>query len=88
MLPDRCTVQEGGRRCPSPPEFVISVVVGSDEYMIGVTCARHKHAASKKTGSLQREGRIPDGKVSFGPLKAVGTDCVRGDPDDLIRING
>jgi len=86
MFPDRCTVKERGRQCASPPEFVISVAVGSDEYMIGVTCGRHKRGVSERIGSLQREGKIPGGKISFEPLRAVGTDCIKGDADDLIRI--
>lgn len=89
MLPDRCTVQENGRQCPNPPAFVISVAVGSDEFMIGVTCDRHRAGVSEKVRSLQREGRIPKGKVNLEALKAVGTDCVRGGGgcgDDLIRI--
>ncbi len=86
MFPDRCTVKESGRRCASPPEFVISVTAESGQYMVGVTCGRHKRGVSEKIGSLQREGRVPDGKISFEPLKAIGTDCIRGSTDDLIRI--
>lgn len=86
MLPDRCTVREDGKQCVSPPEFVISVTVGSDAYMIGVTCGRHRNGVSKKVKSLQRERKVPDGKVNFEPLKAVGTDCIKGSADDLIQI--
>jgi len=86
MFPDRCTVTEKGKQCASPPEFVISVTVESGEYMIGVTCGRHRRGMSERIGPLQREGKIPSGKVSFEPLKAVGTDCIRGSTDDLIRI--
>jgi len=87
MFPDRCAVKEKGRQCSSPPEFVISVTVESGEYMIGVTCGRHKHGVSERIESLQREGKIPDGKVGFEPLKAVGTDCIKCSADDLIRID-
>ncbi len=86
VFPDRCTVKEKGRQCASPPEFVISVTVGSGEYMVGVTCGRHKRGVSEKIESLQQEGKIPDGKISFEPLKAVGTDCIKGSADDLIQI--
>lgn len=87
MLPDRCTVMENGRRCVNPPEFIISVIAGSGEYMIGVACGRHKHAVSKKITALQNEGKIPAGRISLAPLRAVGTDCIRGHADDLIRID-
>ena len=55
--------------------------------MIGVTCQKHKQAVSEKVKILQNEGKIPKGKVNFSGLKAVGTDCIRADPDDLIQID-
>lgn len=92
-FPDRCTVVEGGRRCPNPPEFIVSVADGSGEYMVGVTCGRHKRGVSGKIESLQRDGKLPGGKVGFEPLRPVGTDCVRGGADGcgdggLISIDG
>lgn len=86
MLPDRCSVSRGGRRCPSPPEFVVSVADGPDEYMIGVACGAHRGAIGARAADLQKKGRLPRGAVRFEPLRAVGTDCVRGDPDDLVAI--
>lgn len=87
MLPDRCSVKKEGKQCVNPPEFVISVVVENEEYMIGVTCQKHKQAVSEKVKILQNEGKIPKGKVNFSGLKAVGTDCIRADPDDIIQID-
>ncbi len=87
MLPDRCSVKKEGKQCVNPPEFVISVVVANEEYMIGVTCQKHKQAVSEKVKILQNEGKIPKGKVNFSGLKAVGTDCIRADPDDIIQID-
>ena len=55
--------------------------------MVGVTCSRHKQIVTGKIGFLQKEGKIHDGKVSFSPVKAVGTDCIRGDIDDFIQID-
>lgn len=86
MLPERCSVKENEKSCVNPPEFVISVQVGKDEYMVGVTCSKHKTAVSKKIGILQQEGKIPKGKISFDVLKSVGTDCVKGDASDLIQL--
>jgi len=87
LLPDRCSVKKEGKQCVNPPEFVISVVVENEEYMIGVTCQKHKQAVSEKVKILQNEGKIPKGKVNFSGLKAVGTDCIRADPEDIIQID-
>lgn len=90
MLPDRCTVTEEGKRCVNPPEFIVSIVDGADEYMVGVTCAKHKEIISGKIKILQNEGKIHEGKVSFAPVRAVGTDCIHGNEDeeekDLVQI--
>jgi hypothetical protein len=86
MFPDRCSVKEEGKNCVNPPEFVISVVSDNGEYMVGVTCNKHKDAVSGKLEVLQSEGRIPKGKINFSGLKPVGTDCVKADVDDLIQL--
>jgi len=41
----------------------------------------------EKISHLQDEGKIHAGKVSFSPVKAVGTDCIHGDSDDLVQID-
>ncbi len=87
MLPDQCSVIESKKQCVNPPEFVISVIAGDDEYMVGLTCQRHRQLVSGKIGVLQKEGKMYDGKINFSPLKAVGTDCIRGDADDLVKID-
>lgn len=87
MFPDRCSVLENEKQCVNPPEFIISVVVGTDEYMIGVTCQKHKEAVSAKVRDLQTKDKIPKGKIQFSGLKPVGTDCIRMDGDDLIKID-
>ena len=84
MLPDRCSVKESGRDCVNPPEFVIEIVHNSDSYMVGLTCEKHKHVVSVKITELQKIGKIPNGKLEFQKLKAVGTDCVKGNPDDVF----
>ena len=87
MFPNRCSVKEKGKDCVNPPEYVISVVDCSDEYMVGVTCQKHKDQVSEKISVLQRENKIPNGKINFSGLKSVGTDCIRSDPDDdLIQL--
>ena len=87
MLPDKCSVTEKGKQCVNPPEFIVSIVADKEEYMVGVTCEKHKQIVSGKIGILQTEGKIHDGKIAFAPVKAVGTDCVHGDPDDFVQID-
>jgi len=36
---------------------------------------------------LQNEGKIPNGKINFSGLKAVGTDCINAKPQDFIQID-
>ncbi len=87
MIPDRCSVRESEKQCVNPPEFVISVVVDEGEYMVGVTCEKHKDVVSEKVKILQNEYKIPNGKINFSPLKAVGTDCINAKPEDFIQID-
>lgn len=69
-----------------PPEFIISIKVKNEEYMVGMTCSRHKKPFSEKLRKLQIAGKIPKGVIQFSGLKAVGTDCIRMDPDDLLQL--
>ncbi len=46
MLPIRCSVREKGKDCFNPPEFVISVLEEKQEYMVGVTCQKHREKVS------------------------------------------
>lgn len=87
MLPERCSVKQAGKQCVNPPNFVISILVGTEEYMVGVTCQKHKEAVSEKVKILQNEGKIPNGKINFSELTPVGTDCIRTDPDNLLQID-
>ena len=45
------------------------------------------YSISGKIQILQGGGKIPSGKIGFSPLKAVGTDCIRGDEDDFIQLD-
>lgn len=86
MLPNRCSVKEEGKDCVNPPEFIISVGTENDEYMLGLTCQRHKDIISQKLNVLQSENKIPKGKIKFTSIKTVGTECIRLDPDKLIQL--
>lgn len=87
MLPDRCSIMENGKQCVNSPEFIVSVIVDPDEYMVGVTCNKHKQIVSGKIQSLQNEEKMSRGKISFSPLKAVGTDCIHSDADDFVQLD-
>ena len=87
MLPERCSVKQNNKDCVNPPEYVIEVVHGEDTYMVGITCETHKHIVSTKILELQTNDKIPKGKLQFERLKAVGTDCVRIDADELIQLD-
>ena len=87
MLPDKCSVTEEGKQCVNPPEFIVSIIADKGEYMVGMACEKHKQIVSGKIGILQTEGKIHDGKISFSPVKAVGTDCIHGDADDFVQID-
>ena len=78
---------EEGKQCVNPPEFIVSIIDNKDEYMVGVTCTKHKEIVSGKIGILQNEGKIHEGKISFAPVKAVGTDCIHGDEEDFVQID-
>lgn len=87
MMPDRCSVVKKNVQCVNPPMFIVSIVDGSDEYMVGLACETHRKVISDRIAMLQRDGKIPNGVMTFSPVKAVGTDCIRGDPDDLVQID-
>ena len=55
--------------------------------MVGVTCSKHQRIVSGKIKILQKEQKIPAGKLGFSPLKAVGTDCIHGDEEDFIQLD-
>lgn len=63
------------------------MIVLDGEYMVGVTCEKHKEIVSTKVKALQKEGKIPNGKINFSGLKAVGTDCINAKPQDFIQID-
>ena len=87
MLPDRCSVGYGPRRCPAPPEFIISVQTSSGQYMVGVCCRIHVRSLSEKVGALQEKGHIPAGRINLEPVRAVGTDCIKGCDTDTHTTN-
>jgi len=37
LLPNKCSIREGDKDCVNPPEYLITIVSGNDEFMIGIT---------------------------------------------------
>lgn len=88
MLPNRCSIKQGGRQCPNPPEFIVSITSDDGgEYMLGVTCSRHKQDVLREIQRLQDDGKVTRGTIGFASVKSVGTDCIRADPDELVQID-
>ena len=86
LLPEHCSIRENGKDCQLPPEFIISIKVREEEYMVGLACDKHKQPFYKKLQNLQKEGKVPNGIIQFSGLKAVVTNCIRLDPDGLIEL--
>ena len=86
MLPDKCSIREGNKDCVDQPVKKINKIKNNDEFMLGITCEKHKTSVFSKIKSLQSDGKIPKGTIKFENLKSVQTDCIRGDPDDLIQL--
>ena len=84
MLPNRCSIIESNKQCTDPPARVVSIVSDDGEYMVGVSCERHSETFLARVRRLQDEKKLQEGRVKLEPLSAVGTDCIRGDADDLI----
>jgi len=86
LLPNKCSIRKGDKDCVNPPEYLITEVSNNDEFMIGITSEKHKESVSFNIRSLQNDGKIPKGTVKFENLKSVQTDCIRGDPYDIIQL--
>ena len=86
LLPEHCSIRDQGKDCPMTPEFIISVKTKEEEYMVGVTCGKHKEMFFTKLQQLQKNEKIPRGTIQFTGVKSVGTDCIRMDPNDLIQL--
>jgi hypothetical protein len=85
-LPEHCSAKVDGQECQLPPSYVVSVKSHEGEYMLAVVCDDHKGGIQSRLVALQKENRIPQGKIHFQPVKAVVTDCVMGINDDYVDL--
>ncbi|HEY7778239.1 MAG TPA: hypothetical protein VIA09_06840 [Nitrososphaeraceae archaeon] len=76
LVPERCSIVVRGRVCKSPPSQIVSILSGSEEYMIGLVCSDHISLMKSKAISMQNSGTINKGEIKFQKIKPVMTDCV------------
>lgn len=75
------------KRCFLSPEYIIEVNDDkNNKFMIGVACFEHKIRLEEKFLALQREKRLPSGKLEFTHIKTVHTTCIKGTQDDVDEI--
>jgi hypothetical protein len=86
LLPEHCSAKVDGQECELPPSYVVSVKSHEGEYMLAVVCDDHKSGIQYRLVALQKENKIPQGKIHFQPVKAVVTDCVMGINDDYVDL--
>lgn len=65
---------------------VVSVKSQEGEYMLAVVCDDHKSGLEARLIAMQKENKIPQGRIHFQSVKAVVTDCVIGMNEDYIEL--
>jgi hypothetical protein len=76
MVPERCSIMTKRRICIMPTSHIVSILSENEEYMIGLVCSDHILLMKSKTLSMQKSGKIDNGKIRFQKIKPVMTDCV------------
>lgn len=72
--------------CQLAPSYIVSVKSHEGEYMLAIVCDDHKDGIGIRLVEMQKEKRIPQGKIQFQPIKAVATDCLMGINEDYIEL--
>jgi hypothetical protein len=86
LLPEHCSAKVDGVECKLAPSYVVSVESHDGEYMLAVVCEDHKAGIEARLVAMQKESRVPQGRIHFQPVKAVVTDCVTGMNEDYIEL--
>jgi hypothetical protein len=86
LLPEHCSAKVDGEECQLAPSHVVSVKSQEGEYMLAVVCDDHRAGIEARLVAMQKENRIPQGRIHFQAVKAVVTDCVMGMNDDYVEI--
>jgi len=85
-LPEHCSAKIEGKQCQLAPSYVVSVQAHESEYMLAVVCDDHKSALETRLVVMQNLDKIPHGRITFQPVKAVVTDCVMGLNEDYVEL--
>jgi hypothetical protein len=86
LLPEKCSIKVDGSACQLAPTFVVSIDSEQGEYMMAVVCDDHKDVLQGKLALMQRDAKIPAGRIKFESVKTVTTDCVVGMNEDYVDI--
>ena len=86
LLPEHCSAKVDGVECQLAPEYVVSVKSHEGEYMLAVVCRDHRNGIEARLLAMQKESKVPQGKIHFQQVKAVVTDCVTGINEDYIEL--
>jgi hypothetical protein len=54
--------------------------------MLAVVCDDHKGVLGIRLAALQRDGKIPAGRINCESIRTVVTDCIMGMNDDYVDI--
>lgn len=76
MVPERCSIMTKGQICTLAPSHIVSILSENEEYMIGLVCSDHILLMKSKTISMQKSGKIDNGRIKFQKIKPVVTDCL------------
>lgn len=85
-MPESCSVKVDGVECRLPPTQVISIQAKDGEYMVAVVCDDHRAGLECRLRVLQKQRRVPEGRIRFQPVLPVVTDCVTGMEEDYVEI--
>jgi hypothetical protein len=86
LLPEHCSAKVDGEECQLAPSYVVSVKSNEGEYMLAVVCGDHKGGIEARLIEMQKENKVPQGRIHFQPVKAVVTDCVMGINEDYVDL--
>ncbi|MEW6604949.1 MAG: hypothetical protein AB1351_09735 [Thermoproteota archaeon] len=85
-MPKYCSAKVDGEECQLAPEYIVSVKSSEGEYMLAIVCKDHKNDIEARLVAMQKENKIPQGRIHFQPVKTVVTDCVTGMNEDYVEL--
>src|SRR5687767_2882016 len=76
-LPKICSHQQKYFNCTLPPSYLISILEGKDEFLVGVFCERHSREMEVRLTSVLRRGNSRGRRLKTEKLRFVSTECMR-----------